>query len=43
MEKYDYVPTPEILVQQPEWTWFMNRTRFPWTPNNPEKIQYEKR
>lgn len=33
------VPTPEILTQQPEWTWFMIWARFPWTHNSPEQIR----
>jgi mannan endo-1,4-beta-mannosidase len=33
------VPTPEILAQQPEWTWFMIWARFPWTHNEPTQIR----
>ncbi len=33
------VPTPEILAQQAEWTWFMIWARFPWTHNKPEQIR----
>lgn len=33
------VPTPEILAQQPEWTWFMIWARFPWTHNKPVQIR----
>ncbi|MFW6277384.1 MAG: glycosyl hydrolase, partial [Prolixibacteraceae bacterium] len=33
------VPPPEILDEQPKWTWFMIWARFPWSHNNPEEIK----
>jgi len=33
------LPTPEILSQQPKWTWFMCWARFPWTHNTREQVQ----
>jgi len=33
------VPTPEILKQQPLWTWFMVWADFPWTHNTPQGIR----
>ena len=33
------VPTPEILKQQPLWTWFMVWAGFPWMHNTPEIIR----
>lgn len=33
------LPTPEILEQQPEWTWFMDWARFIWTANEPENVR----
>lgn len=32
-------PDPEILDQQPQWTWFMMWSRFPWTKNTPAEIK----
>jgi mannan endo-1,4-beta-mannosidase len=32
------VPSPEILKQQPQWSWFMVWARFPWTKNTPEEM-----
>ena len=32
------LPTPEILKQQPEWTWFMCWAHFPWTHNTREQV-----
>ena len=32
-------PEPVILDQQPQWTWFMMWSRFPWTKNTPEEIE----
>jgi mannan endo-1,4-beta-mannosidase len=32
-------PEPEILDQQPQWTWFMMWSRFPWTKNAPGEIK----
>jgi mannan endo-1,4-beta-mannosidase len=33
------LPTPEILAQQPKWTWFMCWARFPWTHNTREQVK----
>jgi mannan endo-1,4-beta-mannosidase len=33
------LPAPEILDQQPKWTWFMCWARFPWTHNTREQVQ----
>jgi len=33
------VPTPEILAQQPEWTWFMVWANMCWTANTHEQIR----
>jgi mannan endo-1,4-beta-mannosidase len=33
------LPTPEILDQQPKWTWFMCWARFPWTHNTRKQVQ----
>lgn len=32
------LPTPEILEQQPQWSWFMCWAHFPWTHNTHEKV-----
>ena len=32
------LPSPEILKQQPEWTWFMCWAHFPWTHNTREQV-----
>ena len=32
-------PDPEILDQQPQLTWFMMWSRFPWTKNTPAEIK----
>ena len=32
-------PDPEILDQQPQWTWYMMWSRFPWSKNTPEEIE----
>lgn len=33
------LPTPEILLQQPKWAWFMCWANFPWTNNTHEQVQ----
>jgi len=33
------LPTPEILEQQPKWTWFMCWAHFPWTHNTKEQVR----
>lgn len=33
------LPSPEILDQQPKWTWFMCWARFPWTHNTHDQVQ----
>ncbi len=33
------IPTPDILKQQPQWTWFMIWADFPWTHNTPQGIR----
>jgi len=33
------MPAPEILDQQPQWSWFMCWARFPWTHNTPEEVR----
>lgn len=33
------VPSPEILDQQPMWTWFMIWAQFPWTDNTPQEVK----
>jgi mannan endo-1,4-beta-mannosidase len=32
------MPSPEILDQQLQWSWFMCWARFPWTHNNPDEV-----
>ncbi len=32
------LPSPDILKQQPEWTWFMCWAHFPWTHNTREQV-----
>lgn len=33
------LPTPAILEQQPQWSWFMCWAHFPWTNNTPEIVK----
>lgn len=33
------LPSPEILAQQPYWTWFMCWAHFPWRNNTKEQVQ----
>lgn len=33
------MPTPDILLQQPHWTWFMTWARFVWTHNEPGAVK----
>lgn len=33
------LPTPEILEQQEQWTWFMVWARFIWRTNGPEEVR----
>lgn len=33
------LPSPEILEQQPEWTWFMVWARFIWRANEPDSVR----
>jgi mannan endo-1,4-beta-mannosidase len=33
------MPPPEILEQQPQWSWFMCWARFPWTHNTPDEVR----
>jgi mannan endo-1,4-beta-mannosidase len=33
------LPTPEILEQQPYWSWFMCWAKFPWTDNTREQVK----
>lgn len=33
------LPSPEIIVQQPYWSWFMCWAHFPWTDNTSEQVQ----
>jgi mannan endo-1,4-beta-mannosidase len=33
------MPQPEILDQQPQWSWFMCWARFPWTHNTPGEVR----
>lgn len=33
------LPTPEILEQQPMWSWFMCWAHFPWTSNTHEQVR----
>ena len=33
------MPTPEILIAQPKWSWFMCWASFPWTDNSREAVK----
>jgi mannan endo-1,4-beta-mannosidase len=33
------IPTPQILTNQLQWSWFMIWARFPWTNNKPEEVK----
>ena len=33
------MPTPQILMSQPQWTWFMCWASFPWTDNSREAVK----
>ncbi len=33
------VPPPEVLDQQPEWSWYMIWARYNWTHNEPEAVK----
>ena len=39
MGEIGLVPEPQILDQQPRWTWFMIWARFPWTKNNKDDVR----